>query len=82
MKTQTTPITLTTILGRFQEQPQNIGLPEHVYDSVATLEDQLAETRFALKWIASRLERGGKAAASDAIAQARATIARVEGSKQ
>ena len=34
------------------------------------------ELRAALEWIVGRLERGGKAASSDTIAQARAAIAK------
>ncbi len=29
---------------KFEHQPQNIGLPEHVYNSIAAIEGQLAET--------------------------------------
>ena len=45
---------------------------------IVKLADERGELLKVLKWIAERLERGGKAANSDTVSQARAAIAQAE----
>ena len=74
------PYEVFTVIG-------NINEPEFRHSIVATSITDKDDARLiavapallkALKWIAERLERGGKAANSDTVSQARAAIAQAE----